>query len=234
MNINCIIIDDDPISVKIIEKHIQQTTKLALTKVLSNGDEALTYFKNPDEKIDLVFLDVEMPKLDGLTLIKSLEVKPPFIITTAQKKYSYDAFELNAVDFLSKPISFKRFSKAAERFYGFQDQISTNELTEQTSVFVKSKRVWKKIDLADILYIKANNTFISIYTSTDRYHINTSMKGFLDQIRSSDFIRVHRSYIVNTKNIKEIEHDLISIGEKTIPISKSHMPEVLASLTFIK
>jgi len=93
MNTNCIIIDDDPISAKIIEKHIQQTPNLTLTKVLTNGVDALKYFKQAKDPIDLVFLDVEMPKLDGLSLIESLEVKPPFIITTVQKKYSYDAVE---------------------------------------------------------------------------------------------------------------------------------------------
>ncbi len=231
MNKKCVIIDDDKVAIKVLEGHIEAHPNLSLSKSFGGGEEASNEIDKYD--VDLIFLDVEMPKMDGFSFLKNRSNLSPFILVSQNKEYSFDAFEFNAIDFLAKPISYQRFEESIERFIQYDKKVARSK-NDLTSIFVKHKRIWKRVKLDDIMYVKANNTFISIYASDQNYHINTSMKDFLKAIPDSNLIRIHRSFIVNINKIEEIDHEILKIGDNTIPISKTYMPELLGSLKFIK
>ncbi|MBU0694910.1 MAG: LytTR family DNA-binding domain-containing protein [Bacteroidetes bacterium] len=231
MVINCIVVDDEPLAIDIINDYIDKIPFLQLVKSFQNPIEALTIVQ--EGGVDLVFLDVQMPELTGIQFLKIANNKCRVILTTAYPQYAVEGYEHNVVDYLLKPIAFDRFYKAAEKvqwLMGLAPQ-STQEIQAPVLVaqpiandfiFVKTEYKIQKIYLNDILFIEGLKDYVSIYTETERIITLQSMKKIDEGLPDHRFVRVHKSYIVALDKIESIERSRISIADKIIPIGDTH------------
>jgi len=227
----CIIIEKDPVAQQIIEKHIKQIPFLELENKCNSPFEAYDVLQN--SKIDLIFIGIKFPKISGIEFIGSLENKPMVIFTTEYKEYAADAFELNAVDYLLKPISFTRFLKAANKAYNLYkmdnikiDNSAADVDLKPTKTFIMVKSDYKsvKIELDKVFYIEGLKDYVKIYREGEEKPLITlnSLKKMAINLPSDRFLRVHKSYIVNTDKIKSVTKNRIIINEKWIPIGENY------------
>jgi DNA-binding LytR/AlgR family response regulator len=230
--IKCLIVDDEPLAIDLIEDYISKIPFLTLYKSFQNPIEALTVVQ--EEQIDLVFLDVQMPELTGIQFLKIANGKCKVILTTAYPDYALQGYELNVVDYLLKPIAFDRFYKAAQKAQDLlvdkipQPNLPHEQITQQINtfvhdfIFVKTEYKIQKIYLDDILFIEGLKDYISIYTKTERIITLQSMKKIDEALPDHLFVRVHKSYIVALDKIESIERSRITIQNKIIPIGDTH------------
>lgn len=224
--IRCLVVDDEPLALDILEDYIRKVPFLTLVKTTTSAIEGLSLVQS--DAIDLVFLDVQMPELTGIQFLKIINGKCDVILTTAYSQYALDGYELDVVDYLLKPIAFDRFYKAAQKV--LQNNGNGNVIPqEQTSasnsrdfIFVKTEHKIQKIYLDDILYIEGLKDYISIFTKTERIITLQNMKKMEESLPAKSFIRVHKSYIVAIGKIESIERSRIQIGEKIIPIGDTY------------
>lgn len=238
----CVIIDDEPLAIDIIESYIKQIGGLEIVVKCTNPLEAITLLNK--NKVDLIFLDIEMPNLTGIDLVKALDNMPQFIFTTAYPQYALDGFNLNATDYLVKPIPFHRFLKAVTRAkekYELENKsILKNDTTielfkaniQDNFIFVKSEYENIKITTDSIKYIQGLKDYIKIYTSQSDKAILTlsSFKDILDKLPSNRFIRVHRSFVVNVDFIKALQKTKVIIDGIQIPIGETYKDYVIKRL----
>lgn len=231
MVINCIVVDDEPLAIDIINDYIEKIPFLKLVKSFQNPIEALTAVQ--EGGVDLVFLDVQMPELTGIQFLKIANNKCRIILTTAYPQYALEGYEHNVVDYLLKPIAFDRFYKAAEKVQWLmglapqgaqetQAPVTTPQPVANDFIFVKTEYKIQKIYLNDILFIEGLKDYVSIYTKTERIITLQSMKKIDEGLPDHRFVRVHKSYIVALDKIESIERSRISIGDKIIPIGDTH------------
>lgn len=235
----CLIIDDEPLAVKVIESYIDQIEGIEVVATCNNPLEVISIMSK--HAIDLIFLDIEMPNLTGIDLVKTIENMPQFIFTTAYPEYALDGFNLNATDYLVKPIPFHRFLKAISRVrekYKLESNFSINtssagipEENINDFIFVKSEYENIKINTEDILYIQGLKDYIKIYTNKSPKAILTlmSFKNILEKL-PRDFMRIHRSYIINIREIKALQKTKVILGEMQIPIGETYKTKVLERL----
>ena len=230
----CIIIDDEPLAIEIIESYIERIGHIEILAKINNPLEAITILNK--EKVDLVFLDIQMPNLTGLELAKSIEFMPLFIFTTAYPQYAIEGFDLNALDYLVKPIPFPRFLKAVSRA---QELLALKHKSEEAPVhhqddfiFVKSEYENVKIMVDDILYIQGLKDYIKIYTSKTKYPILTLMNfnAIMEKLPSTQFMRIHRSYIIHINKISSLQKSKLLIDEDRIPIGEKYKSDVFKRL----
>lgn len=229
--IRCIIIDDEPLALELLENFISKVPFLELVASCYSGFEATTVLQK--EHIDLIFTDIEMPNFSGIDVIKSLDHTPLFIFTTAYSHYAVEGFNLNAIDYLVKPIPFHRFLKAATRAQniinlkeGNSTIIAQNKPQNAKYVFVKSEYENLKVDLNDIKYIEGLKDYIKIYTHKEKPILTlNSLKNFEEKLNNINFIRVHKSYIVSINHITSVQRNRIIIDDKRIPIGLSYKEE---------
>jgi DNA-binding LytR/AlgR family response regulator len=215
-------VDDNKMARMAMKQLVTQVKDLELVKECAGAMEA--YNSINQQPIDLLLLDIEMPGMTGIELIKNLGSKKPLIIfTTAKKDYAVEAFELNVVDYLVKPISPHRFFQAMERA---SDALSSNKqevkLGEQEFVFVKDNGVLKRINVDDILYLEAMGDYVKVHTAPKFHVLHATLKSIEQKLPVSKFIRVHRSYIVSLNKIDFIKEGFITIGKATIPIADTY------------
>ncbi len=232
MKINAIIIDDEPLAIDVLKKFSDTIDYLEIKGTYTNPLEAIKFLS--ENKIDLIFLDIEMPMINGVDLVESLNQKPLIIFTTAFPQYAVEGFNLDAIDYLLKPISYKRFLKAISKVSNAAElqsevmvpnQIVINS-NENKFIFVKSDYDNLKVNIQDIKYIEGLKDYLRINLSNDKFVLTLSnFTSILDKISNPDFIRVHNSYIVNLNYIKSIQKNRILIGEKRIPISETYKKE---------
>ncbi len=224
--IRCLVVDDEPLALDILEDYISKVPFLSLVKTTTSAIEGLSLVQS--DAIDLVFLDVQMPELTGIQFLKIINGKCDVILTTAYSQYALDGYELDVVDYLLKPIAFDRFYKAAQKVLQNHSNGNTAPPEQaQTSnshdfIFVKTEHKIQKIYLDDILYIEGLKDYISIFTKTERIITLQNMKKMEESLPAKSFIRVHKSYIVAIGKIESIERSRIQIGEKTIPIGDTY------------
>lgn len=230
--INCLVVDDEPLAIDIIEDYISKIPFLNLVKSFQNPIEALTAVQ--EGNIDLVFLDVQMPELTGMQFLKIANNKCKVILTTAYPQYALEGYEHNVVDYLLKPIAFDRFYKAAQKAQELlclipSQPMPATEVKVQAPlpiandfIFVKTEYKIQKIYLNDILFIEGLKDYISIYTKTERIITLQSMKKIDEGLPDHRFVRVHKSYIIALDKIESIERSRISIADKIIPIGDTH------------
>lgn len=224
--IRCLVVDDEPLALDILEDYINKVPFLTLVKTTTSAIEGLSLVQS--DAIDLVFLDVQMPELTGIQFLKIINGKCDVILTTAYSQYALDGYELDVVDYLLKPIAFDRFYKAAQKV--LQNNGNGNiALAEQVPapsshdfIFVKTEHKIQKIYLDDILYIEGLKDYISIFTKTERIITLQNMKKMEESLPAKSFIRVHKSYIVALGKIESIERSRIQIGDKIIPIGDTY------------
>ncbi len=226
---NCIIVDDDQMSCKILEGYVAKSASLNLIGSFSDSVEARNIITKRSD-IDLVILDIQMPEMDGFDFINSLDYPPNIIIVTGTEGYALKAFDFNVVDYLLKPISYGRFAKAIDKTirYFSRKEISN---TGDEEIFIKKGSSLVKLKLKDIIYIEALENYVTLTTNEDRFTIHFTMKAIENQLPSGVFIRVHRSFIINKSMIQAIKEnslDLI-VGDtvKSIPVGKSFRESLL-------
>lgn len=230
--IRCIIIDDEPLAIELLEDFITKIPFLQLVASCSSGFEVSEILR--EHTVDLIFTDIEMPNFSGIEVIKSLEKKPLFIFTTAYSHYAVEGFNLNAVDYLVKPIPFHRFLKAATRAQTLlkakkEETTHTNLLTTAPQfIFVKSEYENLKINLSDIKYVEGLKDYIKIYTNSNKPILTLiTLKAFEEKLGKSNFLRVHRSYIVSLRHIHSVQRNRIIIDNKRIPIGLNYKNEFI-------
>lgn len=224
--IRCLVVDDEPLALDILEDYISKIPFLTLVKSTTSAIEGLSLVQS--DAIDLVFLDVQMPELTGIQFLKIINGKCDVILTTAYSQYALDGYELDVVDYLLKPIAFDRFYKAAQKvLQSSNHSISSvpDALIAQKThdfIFVKTEHKIQKMYLDDILYIEGLKDYISIFTKTERIITLQNMKKMEESLPSKSFVRVHKSYIIALAKIESIERSRIQIGDKIIPIGDTY------------
>lgn len=230
MKINCIAVDDEPPALAQMEDYIKRVPFLNLLKTFDNGLETLDFLKN--NEVDLVFLDIQMEGFTGIQLLNTLKKKPSVIFTTAYDRYAIQAFDLDVSDYLLKPISFERFIKAVEKVYdGINSQkkvtpvVTVNEAhthEEKTFMFVKTEYRMQRVDFKEILYVEGLKEYLIVKTITGRVITLQNFKTMEEALPESNFIRVHKSYIVALDKIEYIERNRIKIADQLIPIGDTY------------
>lgn len=225
--IRCLVVDDEPLALDIIEDYISKVPFLELVKSTTSAIEGLSLVQN--DRIDLVFLDVQMPELTGLQFLKILNGKCDVILTTAYSQYALEGYELDVIDYLLKPIAFDRFYKAAQKALHQKQNSSPVPLPEvpvthtpHSFIFVKTEHKIQKIYLDDVLYIEGLKDYISIFTKNERIITLQNMKKMEDALPTGRFVRVHKSYIVALDKIDSIERSRIQISDKIIPVGDTY------------
>ncbi|WP_045469644.1 LytR/AlgR family response regulator transcription factor [Sporocytophaga myxococcoides] len=228
---DCLIVDDEEMSRNMVQHFVQQTDSLKLVGVCTSGIEAANVLSKT--KVDILFLDVEMPEMSGYELIKSLDDPPLVVLITSKKDHAAEAFEYKVVDYLLKPLTYARFLIAVGKVKEMLE-MQQIRLTNRNELYVRSEQRFVKINLADILYIEALADYIMIFTSNNnKYIVHSTMKGFQARLPKENFARVHRSYIVNTDKIEAIENLFILINNKQIPIGASYKDEFMGRLNLL-
>lgn len=232
---NCLIVDDEPLAVELLEDFVSKVPFLNLINSCSNGIEAISILKN--NTIDLIFTDIEMPDFSGIEFIKSLDIKPLFIFTTAYSHYAIEGFNLNAVDYLVKPIPFHRFltavNRAQEVYLLKKDEANKTTLTTAIAepcnfIFVKADYENIKLNLDDIKYIEGLKDYIKIYSNSHKPILTlSSFKKIEEKLPVNLFVRVHRSYIVSLKYIHSVQRNRILIDTVRIPIGNNYKEDFI-------
>lgn len=226
----CVIIDDEPLAIEIIETYLQKIDNKEIIGKFTNPIKALAFLTN--HTVDLVFLDIQMPNLTGIDLVKSVKKLPQFIFTTAYPQYALEGFDLNATDYLVKPIPFPRFLQAVNKAETYHKSRENLTQIPNDFIFVRSEYENIKIAVEEITYIEGLKDYIKIFTenSTKATLTLMSFKEILEKINHPNFLRVHRSFIVNVSQIDSLQKSRIIIGEKYIPIGETYKEKVLESL----
>ncbi|PIE86047.1 MAG: DNA-binding response regulator [Bacteroidia bacterium] len=232
---NCIIIDDDELSRTVLEKFIKRTGFLNLMNSFKNAPDSIPYINRRGD-IDLIFLDVEMPEMTGIDFMKSLKNLPQVIIISAKQKYALEAFEYDVTDYLLKPISYPRLYKAVDKAYNRYKE-NNNTKDKKDGFFIKNNSTLVRIKYTDIYWVEALENYVGINTKDSKYTIHFTMKAIENELPSSIFTRVHRSFIVNINKIDIIEENTIVLkvtkGIKTIPIGKSYRDKLMDDINLV-
>jgi len=232
---NCIIIEDDKLSRMLIEEYVGRTEGLVKVESFENAIGAINLLKENNKKIDLIFLDIEMPEMDGIEFLKSLKKLPQVIITSSRDKYALQAFDFNVTDYLLKPISYSRFIQAVERALN-RKKTETKNTENSREIFIKKGSTLIRMKYEDIVWVEALENYIILNTLNDKVTIFT-MKAIEKKLPSDIFIRVHRSYIVNKSRIKVIKDNSVELGFKeknvNIPIGKSYKDQLISDINLI-
>ena len=233
--LTCAIIDDDPVNRLTLEHYISLTDSLTLVATLTDGLEGLHYFRE-GRQVDLLFLDVEMPQLNGLELLRVLPDPPLVVLTTAHEDFAVDAFELQVTDYLVKPFDYARFSRAVQRAQ--QQRRPTPPLAGVAApihdLFVKVNNRMVRINLDEVLCVEALSDYVVIVTDKQKYIVYTTLKAFVGRLPAEHFVRVHRSYILNLRRVEAIENNVAQLpGGQEVPISKSYQEAVFRKINGI-
>ena len=230
MTIKCVIIDDEELARELIENHLSQLAEFELVASCGSAIEARKILQ--EKKVDLLFLDIEMPVLKGTAFFKNLINKPSVIFTTAHRHYALDGFDLNAVDYLLKPITFERFFKATEKFLEKNrtvvapaPKIKENVAPTKDFIFIREDRKQVKLILESILYIESLKDYIKIHLANETHTIKHSITAF-HELLDTRFLRIHRSFIINVDKITAYTKHDIEIGKIEIPIGESYKQSV--------
>jgi len=230
MNITCIIIDDEPLARKGLKEYVTDVDFLNLIGEFDNPLKAAELISRGE--VQLLFLDIQMPKITGLDFFKTLQNAPPVIFTTAYPQYALEGFEVNALDYLVKPVSFDRFFKAVLKAKEFYEVRDTNRKETESSdyFFIKADNKLVKILFDEVLYVEALQNYVTIHTAARKYMTYLTFKSVEDYLPNDKFLKVHKSYIVAASKIDSIEGNDIRIGQQHIPISRNQKDEVMDKL----
>ncbi len=240
---NCIAVDDEPLALDIVEDFIEKIAFLKLIKKCNRASDAIEILQN--EKIDLIFLDIRMPGISGVQMIKTLKNIPPVIFTTAYTDYAIEGYDLDVLDYLLKPFTFERFLKSANKAYSLyklKDQKAINDNTRARKdknsfakeyIFVKSEYKNIKIQLTDILYIEGLSDYVKIHLYTGKTLLSLqNLKNIMAKLPEDEFVRIHRSFIISLRRIDSIQKNSVILGEKQIPIGEKYKKDFFNKIDF--
>lgn len=224
--LSCIIVDDEPIARQILHEFVDQVPYMDLQGKFESAMKAEAFLKN--NVTDIIFLDIEMPKVSGLQLLQKLDIESMVILTTAFPRYALEGYELDIIDYLLKPFAFNRFLKAVQKAKDYYQMKHMASATLQPSyIFIKSEKRIEKIELNDILYAESVGNYVCIYTSNKKILAYLTMKSLESQLPSNEFIKIHQSYLVNASKIDAIEGNGIKIGARSLPMSRNYREMVM-------
>ena len=216
----CIAIDDEPKALEVIERYCQKIRSVSLKATFREPLKAIEFLNR--EKVDLIFLDINMPDINGMQLLQTLSPRPLIIFTTAYSQYAVESYELNAVDYLLKPATFERFLMAINKAVAALASKNTTGMNEGAAVLIKSGPQTYRVKVSEILYLEKNGNYITVHLKDGNILIRENMADIFDLLPAADFIRVHKSYVVGIRHISMIEvHQLIVNGEK-IPVGSTY------------
>ena len=230
--IKCVILEDEELAAKSLIHIISKIDKLDFQGHFLDPMAA----KNEVDfsEIDLIFLDVEMPEITGLDFIKSLSNPPRVIVTTSKSDFAMGAFEIEAVDFILKPVKAIQVLKALEKYDKIESSISEDAASDSDSIFVKVDNKLVNLKFDEILWIEALGDYVGFHVGNKRYVVKSTLSAIEKRVKLSNFVRVHRSYMVNTDHIKNIDDSSLVIGEKLIPVSRGNRSELIKRLNLLK
>lgn len=223
----CIAIDDEPIALDIIRAHATKVPGVVLARTFVSATEALAFLQQ--EPVDLIFLDINMPDITGLELAKAIGDKSRIIFTTAFAEFAVNGFELGVDDFLLKPVSFSRFlqacNRAREKHGG--NRTSQGPAHEQDHLFLKTGYEWERVNLAELLFIEADDNYLIFHTPTKKILTRMTLSEVLEKLPDQQFIKVHRSYVVALAKIEKVERHQVTIAGHKIPVSANYRDNLL-------
>jgi DNA-binding LytR/AlgR family response regulator len=223
--LSCIIVDDEPIARKILQEFTEQVPYLDLIGKFESATRAEEFLKN--NQPDIIFLDIEMPKVSGLEMLKRNQVDALVIVTTAFPQYALDGYELDIIDYLLKPFALHRFLKAVQKAKDFYEMKTQSGNTQSPSyIFIKSEKRIEKVELNEILYAEVMGNYMTIYTDRKTIIAYLTMKSLESQLSPVDFIKIHQSFLVNRSKIDSVEGNDLKIGTKSLPISRNYRDSV--------
>ncbi len=231
--VNCIIVDDEPMAREILDNHLQKVDAIKVVATCKNAVEAFNEINS--NQIDLIFLDINMPEISGLSFAKSINKNIKVVFTTAYREYAIDGFNLQAVDYLLKPISFERLLQAVNKFIGESNVVEVNSTPEITPdkndfVFVRADRKMVKINFSEINYVESLSDYIKFHLNDKLIMTRETISSIEAKLPKEDFLRIHRSYIVSMSKIESFTNEFIEIHKKALPISRSYKKDVLQRL----
>lgn len=230
--LSCLIVDDNKMARKALSLLISEIDFLALKEECDHAVAAFNYLQN--NAVDLVFLDIEMPGMSGLELLRNLEKRPIVIFCTAKEKYAVEAFELNVADYLVKPYSKARFLSSVSRAKEiFESSIQQGDSKEKDYIFIRANNQLTKIIINDIEYVQALGDYVNIFASGKRHTVHLTLRAIEEKLSAEKFYRVHRSYLVNIDKIDSVEKETAYIGKHPIPIGEQNKTILLKKLNLI-
>lgn len=221
----CLIIDDEPIAIRVIRNHLSAFSEFEVVAECSNAIDAMSALSK--EKIDLMFCDIRMPQLTGLEFVRSLTHPPKVIFTTAYRDYAIDAFELNVIDYLLKPISFERFTRAIQHFLEHENtqQPVSEETSEELSrnfIFLKADKKHYKVNLTDILYFESYGDYVLVYTKNQKIVTKERISHLMESLPADRFLQIHRGFIVSVAGIETVGPGFVEINKKKLPVGRNY------------
>jgi DNA-binding LytR/AlgR family response regulator len=228
MKLNCLIIDDEPIARRLLKEYIEETDFLELAGIAENPLKAMGLIS--DLQIDLIFLDINMPRMNGMEFLRSMTRLPMIILTTAYGQYALEGYELAVIDYLVKPFSLERFLKAAQKaleLKALREKKSTDTSEDASHFFVKCDGRIEKVICDELIFVEAMSNYIILHTRKGQLITYLTIKKILESLPAENFIQVHKSFIVNTDHINSIEGNLLHLGETRITIGSNYSHEVL-------
>ncbi|HUX94612.1 MAG TPA: LytTR family DNA-binding domain-containing protein [Bacteroidales bacterium] len=234
MKIKCVIIDDEPIAREIIREYISKLNELEIIAEFKKATEAISFLN--ENKTDLLFLDINMPEINGIDFARSLSNPPAIIFTTAYREFAADGFELQAIDYLVKPIPFDRFLKAVNHYFKLHSksvEMTTAEISgrpEEEFILLKDSKKTHKVFLTDIKYIESDGDYIRFYLQSRKLLVRGSLSSMEVTLPPTLFLRIHNSYMINLKKVNALTLYSVEIDGTELPISRSHKEKVLKIL----
>jgi DNA-binding LytR/AlgR family response regulator len=227
----CIIIDDNELALKATQQCVSKVEQLTLVHVFEDALKALAYLSS--NSVDLIFLDIEMPELNGIEFIKALKQPHPFIIfTTSHTEHALEAYDYNVADYLVKPIQFPRFLNAIAKVQDMYEKQNIHH-TDQDTIFIKKGNLIVRVNKKDILWIEGLGDYVTLNTEKEKFIVHSTMHAIEQKFSTNDFIRVHRSFIIRIDKINNIEDNCISYFDKFIPIGKTYRETVYKRLNML-
>ncbi len=224
--LSCIIVDDEPVARKILHEFVEQVPFMDLQGKFENAMKAEVFLRN--NATDIIFLDIEMPKVSGLQFLQKMHIESMVILTTAFPQYALEGYELDIIDYLLKPFALSRFLKAVQKAKDYyQMKNRTTGALLPSYIFIKSEKRIEKIEMNDILYAESIGNYVGIYTENKKIIAYLTMKSLESQLPSDEFIKIHQSYLVNCTKIEAIDGNEIKIANKSLPMSRNYREMVM-------
>ncbi|AOM78088.1 LytR/AlgR family response regulator transcription factor [Pedobacter steynii] len=222
MKVKCLLVDDEPLAIQLIQKHIDQLESFEVVGTCGNAIKALEILRST--QVDLLFLDIKMPQISGIDFLKTLRNPPAVIITTAYREFAIEGYDLDLIDYLLKPVTFDRFFKAIERYLRLNHQSSPTLLppSDQQFMYLKSGGKFHKLNIDDILYIESLKDYVVAHCVNNKITAKYKISDLETELQGKGFLRIHRSYLINLKKVTAFTAYDIEIGSKEIPIGASY------------
>ncbi len=235
MSVNCLIIDDEPLAVEVIKNHVKKLESINIIATYHRAAEAFDILRA--KKIDLLFLDIQMPGLNGLEFLRSLRHPPRVILTTAFKEYALEGYDLDIVDYLMKPVSFERFVRAVNKF--FEQQIRDIEIHQVTPgletndfMYIRTGKMVHKVLIKDIVYVESLKDYVNVHTADRTITARQTLSSIENMLNEALFIRIHRSFIISVNHITGFTSTTISLADKNLPIGRNYKQQVFHQLNY--